>query len=199
MPDAPVHVLAVAGSNNANSATAVVIRELAAQLTAAGCSTDVLDLFETPLPLLNPETTWGQAYHAPLKERVSRADIVVLGSPDYHGGMSGALKNFLDHFWTEFAGKLFGTVVASHEKGLTVHDQLRTVARQCYAWVMPYGLSLNDKADLADGKVSNPVFAERLAMFARDARVYGGVLARQRALDLAGKEPGFLARYRGKV
>jgi len=38
------------------------------------------------------------------------------------------MKNFLDHFWREFAGKLFATIVASHEKGLTVTDQLRTVA-----------------------------------------------------------------------
>ena len=33
------------------------------------------------------------------------ADAFVLGSPDYHGSMSGALKNFLDYHWQEFAGK----------------------------------------------------------------------------------------------
>ena len=42
--------------------------------------------------------------------------------------MSGALKNFLDHFYEEFAGKVFGYIVASHEKGLTVMDQMRSGA-----------------------------------------------------------------------
>jgi NAD(P)H-dependent FMN reductase len=36
------------------------------------------------------------------------ADAFVLASPDYHGSMSGVMKNFLDHFWEEFAGKAFG-------------------------------------------------------------------------------------------
>ena len=66
--------------------------------------------------------------------------------------MSSTIKNFLDHFWQEFAGKLFATIVASHEKGLTVTDQLRTVARQCYAWSLPYGDSFADRDDLKDGK-----------------------------------------------
>jgi azobenzene reductase len=30
------------------------------------------------------------------------------------------MKNFLDHFWEEFAGKVFGYICTSHEKGLTV-------------------------------------------------------------------------------
>jgi hypothetical protein len=33
-------------------------------------------------------------------------------------------------------------------------------------------------------------------MLIRDARVYGDVLARQRQADLAGTDPGFLARHR---
>jgi len=54
---------------------------------------------------------------------IDRAGAYILGTPDYHGSISSALKNFLDHFWQEFAGKLFASVVASHEKGLTVTDQ----------------------------------------------------------------------------
>jgi len=33
-------------------------------------------------------------------------------------------------------------------------------------------------------------------MLIRDARVYGEILAQQRRADLAGAEPGFLARHR---
>jgi FMN reductase len=106
------------------------------------------------------------------------------------------MKNFLDHFWQEFAGKLFATIVASHEKGLTVIDQLRTVARQCYAWTLPYGVAFTEEIDVKDGKVVSEALEKRLAMLIRDARVYGEALARQRRADLTGDEPGFMAKHR---
>jgi NAD(P)H-dependent FMN reductase len=127
---------------------------------------------------------------------VDRADVLVLGTPDYHGSISSALKNFLDYFWREFAGKLFATVVASHEQGLTVTDQLRTVARQCYAWTLPYGVSVTEDADVRGDRIVNEQVKLRLEMLIRDARIYGELLARQRRADLAGREPGFLARLR---
>jgi len=122
--------------------------------------------------------------------------VIVLGSPDYHGSISGAMKNFLDHFWREFAGKLFATIVASHEKGLTVTDQLRTVARQCYAWTLPYGVSFTEDLDVKDGQIVSDALKQRLEMLVRDLRVYGNLLARQRRADLAGTDAGFLARHR---
>jgi FMN reductase len=106
------------------------------------------------------------------------------------------MKNFLDHFWQEFAGKLFVTIVASHEKGLTVTDQLRTVARQCYAWTLPYGLAFTEGTDVKEGKIVNETFKRRFEMALRDLRVYGTVLARQRSADLASAEAGFMAKHR---
>src|SRR5204863_1155878 len=106
-----------------------------------------------------------------LQARVEKADVFILGTPDYHGSISSTLKNFLDHFWHEFAGKLFVPIVASHEKGLTVIDQLRTVARQCYAWTLPYAVSFADH-DIKDGKIVSDIFKKRVEMMLRDTRVY---------------------------
>lgn len=196
MPESQLKVLAVIGSLHQASVTRVVVMAAAHQLAEAGCAVDILDLQKEPLPLYNPDTsTQLPEYHA-LRPRVEAADVLLLGTPDYHGSFSGSLKNFLDHFWTEFTGKLFGHIVASHEKGLTVLDQLRTVARQCYAWSLPYGVSFAEKADVAGGQICSPALRQRLDMFVRDLRVYGELLARQRHADLAGSEPGFLARHR---
>src|SRR5437773_11241872 len=196
MSDQPLQVLAVAGSLHRRSVTRAVVLHVAKRLKAEGCIVDALDFETEPLPLYNPDT----AYHAPgfdaLQTRVERADVYVLGTPDYHGSVSGAMKNFLDHFWHEFAGKLFATIVASHEKGLTVTDQLRTVARQCYAWTLPYGISFTEEEDVKGTEIVNETFKRRVEMLIRDARVYGEVLARQRRADLTGTEPGFLARHR---
>ena len=192
-----LNILAVVGSLHEQSITRVAVNHVAGLLRAGGCSVDTLDLAATPLPLLNTDTSFTADYYAPLKERVVAADVYLLGTPDYHGGMSGALKNFLDHFWKDFTGKLFAPLVASHEKGLTAHDQARTVARQCYAWSLPYAVSFVEKEDVAGGEVASDKFRERLAMMARDLRVYGTALAAQRAADLAGTDPGFMAQLRG--
>jgi NAD(P)H-dependent FMN reductase len=196
MSEPKLKVLAVVGSTHAASVTRVVIAHVAAELRQHSCEVDVLDLHQEPLALLNVESTYTQPGFAALKTRVEAADVFILGTPDYHGSMSGALKNFLDHFWREFAGKLFATIVASHEKGLTVTDQLRTVARQCYAWSLPYGVSFAEKQDVAGGAIVSEAFRARLEMMIRDVRVYGELLAKQRRADLAGTDAGFLARLR---
>ena len=196
MTQPPLNVLAVIGSLNRSSVTRIVMRAIADQLRTAGCTVDVLDLYQEPLALFNPDSSRGSEAFARLKPRVEGADVLVLGSPDYHGSISSALKNFLDHFWQEFAGKLFAIVVASHDKGLTVTDQLRTVARQCYAWTLPYGVSFVEDKDVHEGQIVTEAFRNRLAMLVRDVRIYGALLARQRRADLAGDDPGFMARYR---
>ena len=196
MSEEPCNILLVVGSLHENSVTRVAINHLADNLSTAGCEVNTLDFIEDPLPLFNPDTVWEQDYYPILKKQILEADVIVLGTPDYHGSISSTLKNFLDHFWKEFAGKLFATVVASHEKGLTVHDQLRTVARQCYAWAMPYGVSFLEKVDVKDGKIASEELENRLEMLQNDIQIYGRILSAQRAADLSGTHPGFRAQYR---
>ena len=196
MPDQPLQVLAVAGSLHRTSVTRAVVLHVAEGLKATGCTVDLLDFETEPLPLYNPDTAYDAPGFDALQTRVERADVYVLGTPDYHGSISSAMKNFLDHFWREFAGKLFATLVASDEKGLTVTDQLRTVARQCYAWTLPYGVSFAEQEDVNAGQVVSDALRQRLNMFVRDVRIYGTLLARQRRTDLAGSEPGFMAKHR---
>ena len=184
------------GSLQRASVVRAAVEHVAQQLKATGCSVDVLDFEKEPLALYNPDIAHGLPEYATLQARVVIADVIVLATPDYHGSMSSATKNFLDHFWREFAGKLFATIVASHEKGLTVIDQLRTVARQCYAWTLPYGVGFTADVDLKNGQIVSDTFRDRLEMMVRDVCVYGELLARQRRADLAANEPGFLARYR---
>ncbi len=196
MSEPALKVLAVVGSLHRGSLTRSVIQYAAKQFQNGGCVVDILDFDQEPLALYNPDTAHEGPAYAALRARVEKADVILLGTPDYHGGISGTAKNFLDHFWREFAGKLFATIVASHEKGLTATDQLRTVARQCYAWSLPYGVSFTEDHDFKDGQIVNDAFKQRLEMLVRDTRVYGQLLTRQRRADLSGTEPGFLARHR---
>jgi FMN reductase len=196
MAESSLNVLAVVGSLHRESVTRTVVLHVAERLRAEGCVVDVLDFEKEPLALYNPDVAHELPGYDALQARVEVADVVVLGTPDYHGSISSATKNFLDHFWQEFAGKLFATIVASHEKGLTVTDQLRTVARQCYAWTLPYGVGFMEDEDVKENKIVSESLQRRLDMMIRDVRVYGGLLGAQRRADLAGGEPGFLARHR---
>lgn len=196
MTETPLRVLAVIGSLHRDSVTRSVICHIAKKLETSGCLVDVVDFEREPLPLYNPDTAYDAPAFPALKKRVDAADVLLLGTPDYHGSMSSAMKSFLDHFWREFAGKLFATVVASHEKGLTVTDQLRTVARQCYSWSLPYGLSFSENVDWKHGEILGEVFEKKIEMFVRDIVVYGKLLADQRRADLAGTGSGFMAKHR---
>src|SRR5258708_1469283 len=195
MSESPLNVLAIAGSLHKKSITRIVIHHIVGKMREGGCAVDLLDLQTEPLPLYNPDTSYHTPEFKALQKRVDNADVLVLGTPDYHGSISSTLKNFLDHFWHEFAGKLFVTVVASHEKGLTATDQLRTVARQCYAWSLPYGLSFAENPDLKDGKIASGAFEKRLEMMIRDTRVYGQLIANQRRADLTCQDHCFMARH----
>src|SRR5688572_7758677 len=99
MSDTRLKVLAVIGSlKRTNSVTRATIQYIAQELANRGCQVDILDLLEQPLPLYNPESARQAENFSEIKARVDRADVYVLGTPDYHGSISSALKNFLDHF-----------------------------------------------------------------------------------------------------
>jgi NAD(P)H-dependent FMN reductase len=156
----------------------------------------LLNLFETELPMYRPSIKSENENVKKVATDVNWANVFVLASPDYHGSMSGTMKNFLDFFWKEFSGKTFGYIVSSHEKGLTVMDQMRTAVRQCYAWSLPYGISINEREDLdSNGQIVNKKLQARMEMLARDLVVYGGLIYWQFMKDRNSSESHTFAHY----
>jgi NAD(P)H-dependent FMN reductase len=161
-----------------------------------GSETRLFDLRETQLPLYDPAESQSNVEIKKIQDDVDWSDALILSTPDYHGSMSGVMKNFLDYFWAEFAGKTFGYICSSHEKGLTAMDQMRTAVRQCYGWSMPYGISVSDSDDFTNGKI-NEKLELRLDMLARDLVVYGSFIRQQFVKDLNGNSVNtFASRYR---
>jgi NAD(P)H-dependent FMN reductase len=156
----------------------------------------LLNLLETELPIYRPNNRSENENVIKVSRDVNWANVFVLASPDYHGSMSGTMKNFLDFFWKEFSGKTFGYIVSSHEKGLTVMDQMRTAVRQCYAWSLPYGISINESEDLdSNGQVMSKKLRSRMEMLARDLVVYGGLIYWQFMKDKRSSELNTFAHY----
>ncbi len=189
-------VLGVAGSIRQGSYSTRALKIALEYAKKQGAEVRLLDLNTVVLPLYDPSASASKEVEH-TTEAIAWADAFILASPDYHGSMSGALKNFLDYFYEEFAGKVFGYIVASHEKGLTVMEQMRTAVRQCYGWSMPYGVSINGPQDFTADEIRNTRLSNRLRMMTRDLVVYGRLLRDQFIRDFGSTEPDtFAAFYR---
>ncbi len=194
-----IKILGVRGSMRAKSYSAIAAEVVLEAVRAHGAETRLLDLRRARLPMYDPDAEASEQEGVrETTEAVNWADAFLLATPDYHGSVSGVLKNFLDFYWEEFAGKLFGYVCASHEKGLTVMEQMRTSVSQCYGWSLPYGVSIHGEKDFSvSGEIINTQVERRLQMLARDLVVYGSLIRGQFQTDLAsGTTETFAARYR---
>jgi NAD(P)H-dependent FMN reductase len=209
-PVAPINVLGVAGSMRKGSSSTHALKLVLEEAKNYGSDSRVLELREIRLPIYDPSRSASDVLYQNVNdnhdnvlntvtEAVNWADAFVLASPDYHGSMSGAMKNFLDYFWEEFAGKTFGYIIASHEKGLTVADQMRTSVRQCYGWSLPYNISINGANDFNPvGNPANSMLANRIKMLARDLVTYGTLIRKQFLQDVMNKgvSDSYASRYR---
>lgn len=190
-------ILGVASSMREISYSTHILKQALEKSEKNGAETRLLDLRKLQLPMYHPEKNNSPEIDK-VTEYVKWADAFILASPDYHGSMSGVMKNFLDFFWSDFAGKTFGYICASHEKGLTAMDQMRTAVRQCYGWSMPYGVSVNSDQDFdKQGNITNENIISRIETIGRDLVVYGSLIADQYKKDLQSEESNtFAARYR---
>lgn len=199
-----VNVLGIAGSMRKGSYSTQILKMVLEQAKKYGSKSRVLELRETKLPIYDPGVSSDKNGDRDnvlysIAADIKWAEAFILASPDYHGSMSGAIKNFLDYFWEEFAGKTFGYIVASHEKGLTVADQMRTSVRQCYGWSMPYNISIDGRKDFdSSGNLINSAVANRIKMLGRDLVVYGTLIRGQFLQDVANQEvvDTFASHYR---
>jgi FMN reductase len=118
-----INILGVASSmrkeSNSTRALKLILDTVKTKYDA---DVQILNLRKTILPFLYYQEHDKKTEILTAGKMVKWADAFILATPDYHGSMAGSMKNFLDYFWSEFAGKLFGYICSSHEKGLTVMD-----------------------------------------------------------------------------
>lgn len=96
-------LVALGGSLRAGSLSAAVLRAALEIARRAGAETELCDLREIDLPLYKPEAPI-ESYTPDARVKIMRlvrccrhADAMLWATPTYHGAMSGALKNALDH------------------------------------------------------------------------------------------------------
>jgi NAD(P)H-dependent FMN reductase len=123
-----VRVVAISGSLKGASANSALVRAI------ASAAPDEVEIWSElgDLPHFSPDDDGG-APVASLRDAVTRADRLVIATPEYAGGMPGSLKNALD--WLVGTGELYGKDVVvlsaapSPERGGQARAWTETVVR----------------------------------------------------------------------
>jgi azobenzene reductase len=146
-----MNVLVMSGSPRKSGRTRILAHTFESMLRERNVNTSVFDVAEDVLPLFNAEES--QRQHPQVKRLMTlaeQADAFVVCTPEYHNGMSGALKNALDFLGGEFSHKpaLIAAVAGGGKGGMNALNNLRTVLRGVYAFVLPEQFVLDPDAVL---------------------------------------------------
>jgi FMN reductase len=184
--------MAVSCSPRPDSNSRRIAEVVAAAAEAAGATIDRLVLAETPIPMMSFEG-YGELQDTvdDLVERMRRADAFIIATPEYHGSMSGPAKNFFDHGYHEFSGKLFAIASATGgSQGTSCLTHMRATIQYCHGWTLPYHVGVPQAEFRSDGMIGNERITQRLERLGRDLVVYGRMLYGQFRSDLADPAEG---------
>lgn len=167
MTDQPIRVVAICGSLNPNSKTKMALTVALRGAAQKGAETQLIELQNFELVFADGNDSNYPPDVFKLRQLVAQAHGIILGSPEYHGGYSGVLKNALDLMgFKEFQGKIVGLVgVAGGSTGaINALNGLRTVCRNLRAWVVPNQVSIPQawQAFDDDGRPKDPGLRDRL-------------------------------------
>lgn len=167
-----LNILGIAGSLRERSSTLFALEYALGLLSRVGCHTRIFDLRKADLPFCNGDPD-GQSQASPglvdLREAVSEAHALVLVTPEYHGGISGVLKNALDLLDARhLAGKVAGVVsVLGGAANGNAWSDLSRILRSCHAWVLPQYVAIGRASSVfVDGRIADVDLQIRFDEFA---------------------------------
>jgi FMN reductase len=170
-------VVGIAGSPNPSSLTNQLVQTCLDEITALGARTELISGESLAhLPLYSTDSDASAAL--PLLAAMRAADCVVIGTPGYHGGMSGLIKNALDHLEMlrdddrpYLDGRAVGVIVTASgwQACGTTLVSVRSAIHALRGWPTPFGVTVNSTAqDVADERIGGAlrVLAGQLVDFA---------------------------------
>ncbi|MFE5322004.1 NADPH-dependent FMN reductase [Paenibacillus sp. NPDC056579] len=157
----------IAGSNREEATSTYLLQYIGRQLEARHqCSVTLIQLRELPLPFFSPNVYESDANARYLVQQVAEADGLILASPEYHGSVSGMLKNALDYMnGSHVSGKpVLSVSSAGGPVGVSSLSNLQTIVRNlhgvnCPEWIsIGYGShSFDSNGQPTDGGVRERV------------------------------------------
>jgi FMN reductase len=151
----------------------------------AGARTRLISGIALQLPMYQPDNTERSAAASDLVEQLALADGIVLGSPGYHGSISGLVKNALDYAEDlrndrrpYFSGRAVGCIATAGgwPGAVNTLGALRDIVHALRGWPTPMGAAINSSERVFDdtGSCLSPRVAQTLDMIADEVLRFAG-------------------------
>jgi FMN reductase len=190
--DSPL-IVGLGGTFRPKSSTELVVQSILNEAKKRGARVEMFDGQALDFPIYGPDTENRSEKIKAYLDGVRRADAIVLGSPGYHGSVSGLIKNALDYIEDlaqddppYLGGKAVGCAATGFgwQGANAALTTLRQIAHALRGWPAPMGITINsieqkfdENALCADDKAQRQIaiLANDLVLFARKTR--GGRVA----------------------
>jgi NAD(P)H-dependent FMN reductase len=176
-----IRVVGICGSLRTASYTRMALTMALRGAEEAGAEVQLIDLRDYHLIFCDGGDDANQpADVTRLCDNVKRAQGIILGTPEYHGGYSGVLKNALDLMgFEEFEGKMVGLVgVSGGSAGaFGALSGLRSVGRAVHAWVVPEQAAVANVDEVFDDhcNCTDPGIEKRLKAVGRQVAKFASL------------------------
>jgi FMN reductase len=172
-------IVAVGGTLRAGSSTEKAMRHVLEAVERAGARTKLISGAALELPMYQPENPDRTDAARDLVAQLALADGIILGSPGYHGSISGLIKNALDYAEDlrndarpYFSGRAVGCIATAGgwPGAVNTLGALRDIVHSLRGWPTPLGAAINtaEKVFDAQGKCQMPRVAEMLDIIASE-------------------------------
>ncbi|MFG2115835.1 NADPH-dependent FMN reductase [Streptomyces sp. NPDC048718] len=197
-----VKVVGIGGSRRSGSRAERALRLVLDEAGRLGAETRLIPGADLVLPLFDPAGAERPAAVERLLAEVAAADGIVIASPVYHGGVTGLLKNALDHLEAlrgderpYLSGRAVGTLAvgAGWQGAMTTLSALRDTVHALRGWNTPLGVAVNTGVTgfSPDGACADPHIRSQLAIMAH--QVVEFAVARRAPLTAERAEPALQA------
>jgi FMN reductase len=166
-----VKIVGIAGSLRPDSYSQFALQVAAQKLQALGAEVEILDLRQMQLPFCDGSKEYPQYPDVTrLQAAFSQADGIVLVSPEYHGSVSGVLKNALDLMsFDQLSDKVAGFIsILGGQSNSNALNEMRIIMRWVHAWSIPEQVAIGQawQAFSPEGKLTDDKLSKRLDEFA---------------------------------
>lgn len=174
--DSP-YIVAVGGTLRANSSTERAMRFVLDAAQRSGARTKLISGSALQLPLYQPDNPERSDAARELVAELALADGIILGSPGYHGSISGLVKNALDYAEDlrsdkrpYFSGRAVGCIATAGgwPGAVNTLGALREIVHALRGWPTPLGAAINSTDHVFDeeGGCQVPRIAQMLESIA---------------------------------
>lgn len=166
-----VKIVGIAGSLRPDSYSQMALEVAAEKVQKLGAEVEILDLRKLKLPFCDGGDDYPDYPDVRrLQDAFNSADGMMLVSPEYHGSISGVLKNALDLMsFDQLSGKVAGFIsILGGQSNSNALNDLRVILRWVHAWSIPEQVAIGQawQAFTPEGKLSDEKLSQRLDKFA---------------------------------